>query len=171
MDYQEYARRRLRQNERLAIMQLDMISRSMESATDDLARLLADYNPLKRNVGMHRYICKDIIKHAIKDAPPDTASIILRQSRDYRMSLERVAPTRKEEECVMPLSDEWQFVQIVLDSRCGMCLKDGAECNGCGVRKLLRRYVDEPDPGYASSCGYKGCELNDSAKINRQERL
>ena len=51
-----------------------------------------------------------------------------------------------------------------------MCLKTDAECKACKIRKLLRKYCDEPDPGLMS-CGFRGCDMGDSAKINRQERL
>ena len=85
--------------------------------------------------------------------------------------MERISPARKMEECVMTLEDEWNFIQIVMDSRCKLCLKIGEECRRCRIRKLLRKFVDEPEPGSLTACGYMGCDLSDNRKLNRQERL
>lgn len=87
------------------------------------------------------------------------------------MGLERRSVVKKMEEVVMPMDDEWQFIHITLDSRCGICLKTSSECRDCKVRALLRRYVDEPEPEISGACGFMGVDLSDSKKLNRQERL
>lgn len=171
MDYKDYAARRLRPEERMGIMQLDMLSRSFRLATCDLSKRLEGYRYLNRDLGAVQSACRRLIEYAAQNVDQGALDQVLRQSRDYALGLERIAVARKEEEVVMPMSDEWQFVSVVLDSRCGMCLKSGTESRQCRVRALLRRYVDEPDPG-TLGCGYAGCQLaNDGEKINRQEKI
>ena len=170
-DYKDYAARRLRPEERRGIMHMDMLSRSFRLAACDLGKRLEGYKYLSRDIGMMQSVCRRLIEHAMENVEPEMRAQVLRQSRDYTLGLERIAAARKEEEVVMPMSDEWQFVSIVLDSRCSMCLKSGAESRQCRVRALLRKYADEPDPG-AMGCGYAGCQLsNDASKINRQEKI
>lgn len=173
MEYKEYARRRLMNHERLAVMTLDMLSRSFAEQVEKLLpRLCANgVKGIKRDLGMMAHICTRFVKGAMEGCPPDIAAQIIRQSRDFQMALERKSPVRKNEECVMPLEDEWQFVHIALESRCAICLKTGEECTRCGVRRLLRRYVDEPEPQILRECGFMGCDLSDSEKLNKQERL
>lgn len=170
-DYRDYAARRLRPEERRGIMHMDMLSRSFRLAACDLGRRLDGYRWLNRDLGMVQSACRRIIEHAAQGTDRGALEQVLRQSRDYALGLERIAVARKEEEVVMPMQDEWQLISIVLDARCAVCLKGGAESRQCRVRALLRKYADEPDPG-ALGCGYAGCQLsNDGEKINRQEKI
>lgn len=173
MEYKEYAKRRLKNEERLAVMTMDMLSRSFaENIEKLLPRLNANgVTGIKRDLGMMAHICKRFVKGALEGCPPDIAAQIIRQSQDFVMGLERRSPVRRMEECVMTLEDEWQLIHIVLESRCSICMKVGEECTRCGVRKLLRKFVDEPEPGIMTECGYMGCDLGDSEKLNKQERL
>ena len=173
-DYQVYKKRRLRNEERLAVMQIDMLGRSFEDAVRALSDRLARVKGVQRDLGMVRWVCRRLVHEALNTdpgVPEEIAAQIVRQSRAFRFGLERISPIRKMEECVMTLEDEWNMIQIVLDSRCGLCLKTGEECSRCGVRKLLRKFVDEPEPGVLTECGYMGCNLSDSKKLNKQERL
>lgn len=170
-EYKAYAAKRLRPEERNAIMHLDMLNRSFKMAVCDLSKRLEGYKYLKRDIGACSSACRRMIEYATQNCDAEFIAQLLRQSRDYTIGLTRIAAARPEEECVMPLSDEWQFVSIVLDSRCSMCLKSGVESRQCKVRKLLRKYADEPDPG-AMACGYAGCQLStDTNKINKQEKI
>lgn len=174
MDYAEYKKRRLSQAERMAVMQLDMLQRSFNDAVNALSDRLAGVKGVKRDIGLLNYICRRLVKEALTaapGAPEEIAAHILRQSRDFQFELKRISPVRKMEECVMPLEDEWNFVHIALDSRCGLCLKTGEECRKCKLRGLLRKYVDEPEPGSMTECGFMGCDLSDSKKLNKQERI
>lgn len=174
IDYAEYKKRRLRNEERLAVMQIDMLGRSFEDAVHVLEERLARVRGVKRDLGMVRWICRRLVHEALNTdpgVPEEIAAQIVRQSRDFRFGLERISPVRKMEECVMTLEDEWNLLQIVLDSRCGLCLKNGEECRRCKIRTLLRKFVDEPEPGSLTECGYMGCNLSDSKKLNKQERL
>lgn len=171
MDYPEYKKRRLRNEERLAVMQLDMLTRSFGEAVCALENRLKGYKYTKRDPNCVLSICKKLVREALGESPQDIAAQIMRQSRDFRFALERISPVRKMEECVMTLEDEWKLIHITLDSRCKICLKTGEECRKCEVRKLLRKFVDEPEPGSLTECGYMGCDLSDSKKLNRQERI
>lgn len=174
MDYPEYKKRRLNNAERLAVMQLNMLSRSFADAISVLEGRLANVKGVKRDAGMLKYICNRLVRETLETAPgvpADIAAQIIRQSRDFRFGLERISPVRKMEECVMTLEDEWKLIQIALDSRCKLCLKSGEECRRCKIRALLRKFVDEPEPGSLTECGYMGCDLSDSKKLNKQERL
>lgn len=170
-EYRQYARRTLRNEERQAVMHLDMLAASFFTAVERLGARLAGVKGVKRDVGMLRWICQRLVKEALRESEPDVAAQILRQSRDWELGLQRRQVVKKHDEVVMPLEDEWQFVQIVLDSRCRLCLNDEAACRGCGIRKLLRRYADEPEPGAMTPCGYMHTEMGDNKKMNRQERL
>lgn len=171
MDYAEYKRRRLNGGERLAIMQLDMLARSFDAAMKDLKGRLEGYKWLKRDVGLIQKTCMRLMEEAVREVPKDTLELVLRQSRDYTIGLVRRSPIRKEEEIVMPLSDEWQFVDIALSERCATCMKTDAESKGCELRTLLRRYVDEPDPEFMS-CGYLGIRLGEcKGRMNKPKRI
>ena len=171
MDYKEYARRRLRAEERMAILKLDMLSRSFGSVVDALDKKLEGVKGVKRDLGMMRHILTRFMEESLRDVPADQAAQLLRQSRDYRMSLERISAIPRPQEYVIGQEDVWQMIHITLDARCGICLKSGAEARNCGVRKLLRKYMDEPDPGCLTDCGYAGADVNDSKFMNKQERL
>lgn len=176
MEWREYAKRRLSNDERLAIMEMDMLSRSFAAAMAVLEpRLTAGgVKGVKRDMGMLKHICERMLKEALNcqpGVPEEIAAHIVRQSRDFRFALERIAPVRKQEEVVMPLKDEWQFIQIVLESRCAMCLKTPGEVRACQLRALLRKYADEPQPGSMCDCGFMGHVLGDSSKLSKQERL
>ena len=174
MDYGEYKKRRLRNEERLAVMQLDMLGRSFEDAGRVLEGRLSKVKGVKRDLGMIRYICKRLVRETLETdpgVPSEITAQILRQSRDFRFGLERISPVRKMEECVMTLEDEWKLIHITLDSRCSLCLKSGEECRRCEIRSPLRKFVDEPEPGSLTECGYQGCDLSDSKKLNKQKRI
>lgn len=162
-----YFKNQLRPEERLAIMHVDMLARSLDAAVHDLTGRLKGYEHLEAELAAVRTIYRRIKEYALKDQPKETASIILRQSRDFVISLERRSPVKKEQEVVMPISDEWQFVQVVLDSRCAVCLKSAAEAESCPVRKQLRKYSDEPEPGFAA-CGFIGCTVGQNDSANEQ---
>ena len=175
-DWNEYAKKRLRNDERLAVIGMDMLSRSFAAAMAVLEPRLtaAGVKGIKRDMGMLRHICERMLNETLNSAPgvpEEVAAHLVRQSRDFRFALERIAPVRKQEEVVMPLEDEWQFIQIVLESRCAMCLKTPGEVRSCQLRKLLRKYADEPKPGAMTECGFMNHILGDSAKLNKQERL
>lgn len=162
-----YFEKRLRPEQRLGIMHIDMLSRSLQAAVDDLGNKLDGYENLEGDIKTVEDIYRRMVAYALKDQPKDTASIILRQSRDFTISLERRSPIRKEQEVVMPISDEWQFVNIALESRCRMCLMSAPEAQHCPVRALLRKYADEPEPGFAA-CGYIGCVVGQNDSANEQ---
>ena len=102
-DYADYKKRRLNGDERLMIMMLDMIPRTFENAINILTARLQRDRYVKRDVGMVRSICRRLKDEALADQPADIEDIINRQSRDFRTSIERMAPVRKEEEVVMPM--------------------------------------------------------------------
>ena len=166
----DYFRTRLRPQERLGVMHLDMLGRSFNVALKDLGSKLDGYEDLDKDVETMRSILRRLVEYVLKDQPKDTANIILRQSRDFIINLERRSPVRKEQEVVMPVGDEWQFVQVVLDSRCAVCMKTAGEAMTCPVRALLRKYADEPDPGFGH-CGYVGCTVGNNASANAQEAI
>lgn len=135
-----------------------------------LEKRLEGVKNVRRDLGMMKYICDRLLKAALRDVPPDAVLHLLRQTRDFELGIQRKSAVRKMEEVIMPLSDLWQVIQIVLESRCSLCLKTPAECRACRVRALLRRYADEPNPKIGE-CGYMGCTLGNSKKLSRQERL
>lgn len=168
-----YDPNRLRSEERIAIMALDMLGRSFDYQVKKITPRLerGGYKCVKRDVGLMKAAFNRIRNEAMKGMDEKMQAHINRQSRDYEIRAVQVSVTKDPESVVMPLKDEWQFVQIVVESRCKLCLNTGKECKECGVKALLRRYVEEPDHGMLTECGFQGCELSDSKKLNRQERL
>ena len=168
----EARRKRLRGDERKGVMWLDMLGRSFGQAVGLLEGRLADDKYLKRDVGMMRHICMRLMKQALAGETDDVAAQILRQSRDFELHLARVAAVKQHEEVTMPLEDEWQLIHICLESRCKICMKTDAECRACEIRRLLLRYVEEPDPGLMG-CGFMGCDLSDAdrSRMGKQKRL
>ena len=173
MDWAEYNRRRMSNEERAAIMHLDMLERSFGYCVEKLNRRLSGYKWARRDLGMMRSACRRVTEAAMEGCEDSMAAQILRQSRDFRLGLERTGPLRRSEEVVMPLEDEWQLIHICLESRCGLCLMEEGEVKQCKIRALLRRYCDEPEPGTLRGCGYQGCDLSDGSRqrMTKQERL
>lgn len=168
-----YDPNRIRSDERIAIMALDMLGRSFDYQVKKITPRLerGGYKYVKRDVGLMKAAFNRIRNEALKGVDAQMQAHINRQSRDYEIRAVQVSVTKYTESVVMPLKDEWQFVQIVVESRCKLCLNTGKECKECGVKALLRRYVEEPDHGMLTECGFQGCELSDSKKLNKQERL
>lgn len=172
MDWKEYNKRRLREEERLGVMRLDAITRSFEAALEPLrGGKLAGEKYLNRDVACVKRIIGKIRDAALKEVPQDARDVLMRQSRDYIVTVAKIQVQRQMDEVIMPMADEWQFVHIVLDSRCKICMNTPGEARACGVRALLRRYTDEPEPLSAGDCGFMGCDMDDSKKLNKQKRL
>ena len=171
MDWKEYSRRRLREEERIGVMRLDAITRSFEAAVEPLHGKLAGERYVKRDVACAKKLIGKIRDAALKDVPEDQRAVLMRQSRDYIITVAKIQVQRQMDEVIMPMDNEWQFVHIVLDSRCKICMATAGEARACGVRALLRRYTDEPEPLSAGECGFMGCDMGDSSKLNKQKRL
>ncbi len=157
MDYDNYKKRRFRAEEREAVMELDALSRSLDGPVQRLEKRLSGLKYLKRDVGCVKRIIRKLHDEAIKEQPEDIKDILYRQSRDFVIRSVRVSVQPARDEVRMPLADEWQFIQIAIDSRCRICMNTPAECYQCKVRALLRRYVDGPTPVISGTCGYMGC--------------
>ena len=106
--------------------------------------------------------CKRLYIEAVKDVDPELLLQIERQSRDYVLDSVRktVAPP---DEVVVTTADIETLLNLVLDSHCAMCMLEGSEAKGCKVRRLLRKFTDEPDPGFMP-CGFVSRRMND--KVN-----
>ncbi len=168
-----YDPNRLRSEERISIMAFGMLGDAFEYYLDSLQKRYerAEYRYVKRDLGLMRAAFKRLWNEALKGVDDNTRRHLILQTRDYEIRAVRSTVTRDKETVTMSLEDEWQFVQIVVDSRCKICLTTGVECRDCGVRQLLRRYIAEPECGTLTECGYQGCDVSDHKKLNRQERL
>ena len=168
-----YDPNRIRSEERIGIMGLGMLGDAFESYLEGLQTRYerAGYRYVKRDLGLMRSAFKRLWNEALKGVDDKTRRHIVLQTRDYEIRAVRRAVPKDKESVTMSLEDEWQFMQITVDSRCKICLKTGVECRDCGVRKLLRRYISEPECGLLTECGYQGCDVNDHSKLNKQERL
>lgn len=164
----DYWKNRLNADQRQAIMTLDMLTRAFTVSAETLKSRMTDYKYFNRDIKMMEAVSLRILKKAIENLPPDTADMLLRQSRDYVLDVKRRSPIRRHEEIIMPMDDEYQMIQIVVDSKCAMCLKTDAECDACKVRKLLRKYTNEPDPGFRN-CGFQGCEMGPNKYLNKED--
>lgn len=172
MTYEEYRLSRMSNLERQGIMMLDMLSRSFAASYAPLAaRIEKAYKWGKRDLGMIAGAIGRLKAAALSGVQEDIQQTIDRQSRDFVLGLERRSPVRKGQEIVMPIEDEWQLIQIAMTERCSVCVKDSAECRRCELRKLLRRYTNEPEPEF-DTCGFMGFELSPDVRgSNRQEGI
>ena len=171
-DYEAYRKSRFTGMERQGLMMLDMLGRSFEAVTGALEKRLEAYRYARRDLGAVKAAIGRLKAAAMEGAQEDIQQMINRQSRDYRLGIERMGPVSGNpgQEIVMPMEDLWQLINLALCERCSMCVKTPQEARKCALRKLLRRYANEPEPGYAA-CGFVGYELSEDVKhLNRQEK-
>ena len=168
-----YDPNRLRSEERISVMAFGMLGDAFDYYLSNLDKRYerAGYKYVKRDLGLMRAAFKRLWNEALKGVDDATRRHLILQTRDFEIRAVRTSAPKDKETVTMSLEDEWQFVQITVDSRCKICLATGAECRDCGVRKLLRRYITEPECGALTECGYQGCDVNDHKKLNKQERL
>ena len=166
-----YDPNRLRAEERYAIMTLDKLVPVFEVQAKRLEDRIKrnGYRYTKRDVGMVRWAIMRLYREALKDVDPELQHHMLLQKRDYDIQMVRTRVVKDETVHVVPLGDMWQMVQVVIDRECKWCLKTEGECKSCGLRKMLRKYVPEPEG--ESGCGYKFAILSDEGKRSGQKRL
>ncbi len=159
MDWKDYNARRLREEERHGVFALDQLTRSFETACNRLENRLKGYKYYRRDVGMIQAACKRLYIEAVKDVDPELLLQIERQSRDYVLDSVRktVVPP---DEVVVTTADIETLLNLVLDSHCAMCMLEGSAAKSCKVRRLLRKFTDEPDPGFMP-CGFVSRRMND----------
>lgn len=162
MEWKDYNARRLREEERRGVFALDQLTRSFDTACRRLDNRLNGYKYCRRDVGMIQAACKRLYIEAVKDVDPELLLQIERQSRDYVLDSVRktVVPP---DEVVVTTADIETLLNLVLDSHCAMCMLEGSAAKGCKVRRLLRKFTDEPDPGFMQ-CGFVSRRMND--KVN-----
>ena len=162
MEWKDYNARRLREEERRGVFALDQLTRSFETACKRLENRLKSYKYCRRDIGMIQAACKRLYIEAVKDVDPELLLQIERQSRDYVLDSVRktVVPP---DEVVVTTADIETLLNLVLDSHCAMCMLGGGDAKGCKVRRLLRKFTDEPDPGFMP-CGFVSRRMND--KVN-----
>lgn len=159
MSWSDYNAHRLREEERRGVFALDQLTRSFEVACRRLENRLKGYRYYKRDVGMIQAACKRLYIAAVKGVDPELLLQIERQSRDYVLDSVRrtVVPP---DEVVVTTADIETLLNLVLDSHCAMCMMEGSAARGCKVRRLLRKFTDEPDPGFMP-CGFTARRMND----------
>ena len=159
MDWKDYNARRLREEERRGVFALDQLTRSFETACHRLESRLKGYKYYRRDVGMIQAACKRLYIEAVKDVDPELLMQIERQSRDYVLDSVRktVVPP---DEVVVTTADIETLLNLALDSHCAMCMLEGSAAKGCKVRRLLRKFTDEPDPGFMP-CGFVSRRMDD----------
>lgn len=159
MNWKDYNARRLREEERRGVFALDQLTRSFETACHRLEGRLKGYKYYRRDVGMIQAACKRLYIEAVKDVDPELLMQIERQSRDYVLDSVRktVVPP---DEVVVTTADIETLLNLVLESHCAMCMFEGSAAKGCKVRRLLRKFTDEPDPGFMQ-CGFVNRKMND----------
>lgn len=169
VSWEDYKRSRMSGMQRQGIMMLDMLTRSFDASVEVLEERLGGYKYARRDMGAVRAAIKRLREAALEGVEEDVRRTILRQSRDFRLGLERMSPIDRKQEMIVSMEDLWQMVNLAVEERCSMCMKTDAEARACPVRKLLRRYTNEPEPGL-SSCGYMGSAMSGEVKhLNAQE--
>ena len=162
MDWKDYNAHRLREEERRGVFALDQLTRSFETACRRLENRLKGYKYCRRDIGMIQAACKRLYIEAVKGVDPELLTQIERQSRDYVLDSVRktVVPP---DEVVVTTADIEMLLNLVLDSHCAMCMLESGDAKGCKVRRLLRKFTDEPDPGFMP-CGFVSRRMNDKSE-------
>lgn len=165
MDWKDYNAHRLREEERRGVFALDQLTRSFETACRRLENRLKGYKYCRRDIGMIQAACKRLYIEAVKDVDQELLLQIERQSRDYVLDSVRktVVPP---DEVVVTTADIETLLNLVLDSHCAMCMLEGSKAKECKVRRLLRKFTDEPDPGFMP-CGFVSRRMNDEVNDAR----
>lgn len=167
-----WERRNPSAEERQGIMQLDMMMRSFNTAFGRLENRMKGYKYTARDLGMINGALKRMLHYLHGTMGEDISDIINRQSRDYRLTVERWTPVRRQEEVVMPLEDEWLLINLALKERCNICVLSGRKCRECNLRRLLNKYLSEPEGSKFEDCGFKSTELYaDEKRMNKHREL
>lgn len=169
MDWEEYRKKAPNNEQRLGIMHMQMIANSFEMAVRRTGNRMDGYKYLKRDLAMLRAVMARIIDYSLHDCPDEIIQTITRQSRDYEIALQRKSVTRNKETVMMSIEDLWQIMNIIIESRCALCVNTAQECKNCKLRKLLRCYLEEPEPEYKGGCGFNNSKVAcDKQRMNEQ---
>lgn len=162
MNYEEYKKRRLCADERNALGNIGVIAQSLDKYIETLRdRLeLAGYRYANRDKGMLTKTLERLYLTVADTVPKDIMSQYERHYRGARWGVLPEGRAAKEPyEVIVPESDLAMMADLTLKGHCAMCLKDGTDADMCPIRKMLRRYIDEPKPLY-THCGYAGKEMD-----------
>lgn len=95
--------------------------------------------------------------------------------------IERAAEGKPSESAMILYGGRWARIMDMIkagkNNREIMACVPGLDSNTLSVYrkaaagKLCKKFVDEPEPGSMTECGYQGCGLSDSKKLNKQEGL
>lgn len=166
-------KKRLTADERQGVMTLDMLTRSFDSAMGLLERRFADYRYLKRDLGLIKGALHRMLAHLARTVDADSIEVCRRQSRDYRIGIERWTPVRRQDEVVLLAEEEHMLFRLALEERCKTCLKSGREYRECELRRLCLKYLQTPETGDRyDECEFAGYELNPAPeRYNRPKDL
>lgn len=91
----EPRKKRLNTEERQGVMTLDLLTRSFDAAMGFLDKRFADYKYMKRDLGLIKSALHSLLNHLAKTVDADSIEVCRRQSRDYRIGLERWTPVKR----------------------------------------------------------------------------
>lgn len=164
MNWDEYRKRVPTGKEKTAMMRFAMNAKSMDEAIDDFAERLGDYKYLKRDRAMIMSRVEAILSAGAKDIPQDIMQVIQRQAMGYELRLVKKTGMQTGSNVVMSIEDLDGFASVIIGNECAMCMKDGKDKRECEYRKLMRRYIEEPQPRYRDGCGYQTIDVNEVEK-------
>ena len=169
----EPVKKRLNNDERQGVMTLDMLTRSFDAAMGFLDRRFADYKYLKRDLGLLKSALHSLLNHLAKTVDADSIEVCRRQSRDYRIGIERWTPVKRPSEIGMSAEEEHMLFRLALEERCKTCLKSGREYKECELRRLCLKYLEVPeDEGIYEGCEFAGYEINPAPeRYNKPKEL
>lgn len=169
----EPVKKRLNTEERQGVMTLDMLTRSFDAAMGFLDKRFADYKYLKRDLGLIKGALHRMLAHLARTVDIDSIEVCRRQSRDFRIGIERWTPIKRPNEIIMLAEEEHMLFRLALEERCKMCLKSGREYKECELRRLCLKYLQAPeDEGVYEGCEFAGYELNPAPeRYNRPKEL
>lgn len=161
MEYEEYKKKRMPSEERLAAMEIGMLPQLVRSLTerihDDRMKQIPFF---RRDMAMVAKRLEGMYKGLMETTVEGTAEQIERQARHYVWHCVTNGASSDDGSIYISMRDLQQFATVAVSNECAHCMKSGNEAAMCPLRKLLRKHIDEPEPAYKGECGYSGCEVN-----------
>lgn len=160
-----YFKNRMDGRERLAVMEVGMLPDFYDGIFAHIPEERMSRVPgLKRDLKCCRALCDKAYRGLIATAPEGTAEMIRTQVRGYEWRVERKSPIDPPASQYVPMADIHMLIDSLFEHECSLCMRTGNDAKLCQYRKMLRKYVDEPEPAFAGDCGYTGAKLSDKYK-------
>lgn len=170
-EFSEYAKKRMNSQTRLAVMKLGMVPDYIARFEQEIGERGEQVPRFGRDLKTARTLITKVYNSLIETAPDGTKEMIDKQVRSYVWYADLQRAAVPEDSMVISMENYWQMVGLVLSERCRYCTKEAGERKTCEARRLLRKYINEPEPTYAGECGYTYAGLHQMNGENTWKEL